>query len=259
MTRRRRRSGFTLAEVIVVVTLSGFLAIALHRVSTQFRMFSSWQENRMALHDAFRVASAVVAADVREASFEAGDVIITDSTVLDVRTSRGLAFVCATRDAPDAIAVRHARGALAEEVGDSLILYAEGGWRATAVEAGGAGGLACSGGAPAEAVLRLGDGDVESVPIGAPVRSFRRYRYGIATYGGRPWLSRSDGDGTEPLVGPVAADGLRFHFLDSVGGEVQRAGEAAMVEVRMILPFRSTPAGRVVQDTLVARVGTRNR
>ena len=259
MTGRRPPNGFTLAEVIVVVTLSGFLAIALHRVSTQFRMFASWQDQRVALHDAFRVASALLAADLREASFGDGDVVITDSVTLDVRMSRGLAFVCATQDAPDAIAVRHARGALAQEVGDSLLVYAEDGWRATAVGAGGAGALACSGGAPAEAALRVGAGDAEDIPIGAPVRSFTRYRYEISTHEGRPWLSRLGTDGTEPLVGPVAANGLRFHFLDSVGGEVQNAGDATTVELRMILPVRSLLGGVETQDTLVTRIGTRNR
>lgn len=259
---RRSRRGFSLVEMSVVVAVAGLLALALHQVYVQHRRFGDWQQRVVSAHDAFRVAGALLSADLREAVPAEGDLTLVTPERISVRSPLGLGFVCAVQASSARIGIKGLMGRMPQQTGDSILVFATTGWRAVALvatETPGSGGLTCGGQAP-EAQVRLGAGLAADVPVGAPVRVFRRHAYHVVANGADSWLGRTDAAGTEALVGPLAANGLRFRLLDEAGAETTQTSLVAGVEVRLTLPSRVIPgANSVPGDTAITVLQVRNR
>lgn len=251
-----------MVEVLVVVVVAGFLAASLHQLYVQHSRFIDWQERVVGANDAFRVAGAILAADLREAVPAAGDVVLPSADRLVVRAPVGLAFVCAVSTSPARVGLERVAGRMPEHAADSLLVYSTTGWRVlggTVRETPGQGGLACSGGLPEEQ-LRLPAGATASVPIGAPVRAFQRHTYRTVQNGGAPWLARADATTTEPLVGPLASSGVRFRLLDEAGAQTAVDSLVAGVEFMLVLPSRALPGVPVIPaDTAITVFQVRNR
>jgi len=260
--KMRERYGFTVVEMLVVLVVGTILALALHQAYVQHSRFLGWQERVVGANDAFRVAGALLSADLREAVPRSGDLTLSASDRLVVRAPTGLAFVCATLSSPPSLGLTRVLGRLPEQTGDSIMVYATTGWRVSAVVARdtpGQNGLSCGGRAP-EAQLRLPSGGTTSVPVGAPVRVFRRHTYHTVTNAGAPWLARTDAAGTEPLVGPLGPSGLRFRLLSETGAQTAVDSLVAGVELRLVLPSRAIPGTPVVPgDTATTVFQVRNR
>lgn len=259
---RRRRSGFTLTEVLVAAVLLGLVLVGLHRVHLQQRRVTDWQRQVARANDAFRVVSSVFSAQLREGVPSEGDIVLPRPDSADIRAAVGFALVCATRSSPAVIGLDHVAGRLPQADGDSLLVYATSGWRALAVEGEdrpGQRGMSCSHGpSDPEVQYRLAAHSADSVPVGATVRVFHHERYHVAMGEAGPWLARTDPRGTELLVGPLAPEGLRFRFLDELGAATDLPGEAVAVEVRVVL--RSGLLARPPRpDTLLLVFQGRNR
>lgn len=239
------KTGFTIVELTVVVVLAGLLAVGLHQVHQNHRELVAWQSQLTATHDIFRVANSLLSADLREAVPANGDLLLPEADSLIVRAPVGLAFVCATRTNPALIALDHVQGRPPDSVGDSILLYARSGWGATRVEGvdrPGQRGMECALGATTpEAQIRLPSGRADDVPVGAPVRMFRRHTYHVVRNSNESWLARTTADGTEPLVGPLGPGGIRFSILDGNGTETTELDAATGLEFRMILWTSTTP------------------
>jgi len=259
----RARSGFTIVELTIVTVVATMLAVGLHGVYVRQQRLVRWQGQVAAVHDAYRVAVSLLASDVREAVPSDGDLTLAGSDVLSVRAPAGLAFVCDTRESPDVLALHHSMG-LPVADGDSLLVYASDGWRSVLVvreERPGQRGMSCSN-APStpQLQLRLASGQAEGVVVGSPVRAFRHHTYHLVDNAGEPWLGRTDAAGTEPLVGPLVAGGLRFRFLDETGTETAQLDRVGAVELRMVLPApRSLTSGAMSRDTIETLFQVRNR
>ncbi len=263
MTRSGTR-GFTIVELTVAVTLIGLVAVGLHQAYLQQRLFVSWQADGVRAHDAYRVAGSMISADLREAAPAQGDLSLPKADSLLLRAPIGLAFVCDRITSTAVLGLYEVAGAMPQSTADSMLVYATTGWRAAgfvATQTPGSGALVCDvGPATPSAQIRLSPGAADNVPIGAPVRAFRRHGYHLVTNEGAPWLARTTAAGTEPLVGPLMPGGLRFRLLNASGGVETSLPLVGGVEMRMILPRRVDMRTSAIRaDTVVTLLHLRNR
>ena len=99
----------------------------------------------------------------------------------------------------------------------------------------------------------------DTVRIGAPVRAFTVYTYGLYSLDGDYYLARQSGATTDPLVGPLSANGVSFTYLDSFGNVTTNPRAVSRIEVTLrsksnVLDQR----GRPVADSLSTAIYLRN-
>ncbi len=259
----RTRQGFTLAEILVVTVILSLVMMGLNGLYVRQSRFGLWGQRVTASHDAFRVANAVLAAELREARPGDGDVVLASADSIVLRSPVGFAVVCGLRTSPAVLGLNRTMGRMPAS-GDSLLVHADTGWvmmAPTATETPGARSVTCAHGGTLPTVqYRFPNRAVDAVSVGAPIRVFQRHAYHALSDVTGLWLGRTDPDGTEKLVGPLAPGGIRFRFLDADGAATADPVRAVAVELRLIMPLvASTRPGAASLDTLTAAFGGRNR
>ncbi|HUG42015.1 MAG TPA: prepilin-type N-terminal cleavage/methylation domain-containing protein [Longimicrobiales bacterium] len=259
MSRRDRRGGFTLVEVLVVLAIAGVLAGAVHRFLAQHRRFYAHVEAGALNHDALRVAWAVLAPDLREADALAGDVVLLAPDSLQVRSPVGFGVVCAADPSRGLVALLEARGRLLTGP-DSLLVHGAGGWRVARILARDPAGPVpgCAYGAGTVAVLELEGGTGDLAP-GDPLRAFRSWTYHPVQLGAAWWLARSHGADLEVLAGPLTTAGLRFRFLDAAGAVTSDPASVARVEIAARSESPVAAGGEPRSASLTIALRGRNR
>ena len=176
-----------------------------------------------------------------------------------LRSPTGFAILCDRDPSDRRIAITEVTGAGYASSSDTLLIYHPNGWLVRAIQDVNPSGsaLRCpyGGGQPPEMTLRV-DGPVDGVPVGAPVRAFRRHAYGLAQRETSWWLARDDGRSTWALAGPLAADaGIVFAYFDSAGQPTTDPTRVSLVDFRIV----AQTAGSGDRDTLTISVRPRNQ
>lgn len=257
------RGGFTLVEVLVVLVIASLVAVALHRAQLQYRRVALWSSAVIQDHDAFRVTTSLLAADLRESVYAQGDVVLHADDSLSVRAPLGFALVCSVRQNPASVGVSLGEGLPWEDPGDSLLVYTPARWISlvpTGILRNPPRTLDCGTlGRRPDLAYSLSRGEADSIPVGAPIRVYRRHTYHVGINEGQPWLARTDASGTEMLVGPLAREGLRFRLLDNAGSPTGPTTATAL-EARLVLPLTPVQVGASSQaDTFTFVIHGRNR
>jgi hypothetical protein len=109
---------------------------------------------------------------------------------------------------------------------------------------------------------------VAAVALDAPVRTFELMEERLYQSGGQYWLgsrSVSGGEGqVQPVLGPLAADGIRFRFLDSAGASTVQPSEVRLIGLTVrgvsdgAIVTPTSPGPAVVADSLSADIELRN-
>jgi prepilin-type N-terminal cleavage/methylation domain-containing protein len=275
MTRDRR--GFTLVELLMVIVLGSLVVMAALQVlitnqrtyAAQNAVISGQQSTRMALEVLFN--------ELRELSPPGGDIMMMSEDSLRVRLMRKFGIVCWTDYSIVGLGnfnlrVQNLPGRRFAAQ-DSVFIFADNEvrdddddvWiksRIVTVDTGV--GVTCPQDATAATELRFGGlaalFTADSVGVGAPVRSFQHFTFGLTDYAGDPYLGRREGNTWVPIAGPLqAGTGLEFVYRDALGAITTTATDVRQIVVRV----RSgsgvlNSLGRTVSDSITAWVYTRN-
>jgi len=262
-------------ELLVVTVLGGLVLMAAMQIlitnqrtyTAQNAVIQGQQSNRMALELLFN--------ELREVSPSGGDLLAMSSDSVRVRLMRKFSRVCQMdytfpTGQPTSV-VLNLQGRRFE-VGDSVFVFADNDekdddddvWISARVTAVDTTAVCPQAGERATELTYNGQGalfNADSVGIGAPVRSYGTYTFGITTFLGDPYLARRQGSGAMmPIVGPIrAGTGLEFVYLDALGNVT-----STPADVRQIVVTVRTGSGvmnslnQEVQDSITAWVYTRN-
>lgn len=278
------KRGLTLIELIVGLLLSAVLSTAIIGLLVQGQRSYRQQIERVQVQANLRTGIAIIAQEMRElgnGDSSGSDLLEMMPSSVTYRAMRSTHFLCNT-PVPGSEEVVVWTGLSyglrqLESGRDSLLVFAENNpalesdnaWRTAAVVSVRR-GLYCPG--PAEGI-RIGVAGVvlAGVDNGAPVRAFQVTRMllyadraGQHWIGLREWRQNSGWSITQPVVGPISANGLNLSYLDSQGHTMTLPERVAMVwmtltgvsERRWIALAGSRG---LVQDSLHTLVTLRNR
>lgn len=285
---RRPRKAFTLAEVLVTLTLSALVLGIAVSVGARLQHRLLAESTRLADDEQLASAAQLVPLDLRSASTQAGDIAEARDTSLQLRTTTGTGIICG--GSATSLLVASSLGAggrsptLAATVGDTLWLLADADsieqWRplrisgtrrvtATCPALDAAGGQLFDVAHLWAADLR----DSASAIPGAFVRTTRPVRYSFYRAGDGHWYlgvhswnaATARFNLVQPLAGPYASPlsgGTGFRYFDTGdvalalgGADVRRV---ARVEMQLIAESRG-PAPKMPSDTERLVVALRNR
>ena len=269
----RDRKGFTIIELIVVSVLGALILMAILQVLMTNQRTYTAQSAVVQGQQSSRMALEVLFTEFREASPGDGDLITMGSNSLTVRLMRKLGVVCDTDLGPLAlipkVTVLNNSGDRFEE-DDSVFVFAENRdatpnddvWIRTMVDDTAT--VTCLGRPATEVAFPTADLPLfsDTVKVGAPVRSYETFTFGVAWLLGEPYLARREGTTgfPWPIAGPLrASNGLQFIYRDAMGAITTTPEDVRQIEVRIRTGERViNSVGETVTDSLDAWIYTRN-
>jgi prepilin-type N-terminal cleavage/methylation domain-containing protein len=279
-----QRRGFTLAEILVALTLMLIVSGAVYKLLVTTQRVSRDQAQRVNLQSNVRVSTLAVLNDLREiGTFTGGtgdrnDILSIAPSAISYRAMRGAGFICA---APTATQIRISRSSFSgyrdpQPGRDAFYVFLDGDpntetddtWLPVAIAAVSS-ATACPG--------TLGDGitlttadtpALASLAVGTPLRFYEVMELTLLQVDGKSWLgarSISAGEAVQPVLGPLAEEnGLQFEYLNAAGATT--ADLTAIKSIRVTI--RALSEGQVhagldggltqVQEELVTQVALRN-
>ena len=272
----------SLVELVVASLLLCVVTSAGWSAATQVLHAYRWQAAHAQLQSSLRAGVSVIGSELRElggGSAGGGDLIELNSTSITYRAMRYTSFLCRPPDSQRReVVVWHepSYGLRELEAGrDSILVFSENdpvlesdnAWLRAAVVSL-AGGTQCPGNT---AGVRLGlagvsSGSLTGVERGAPVRGFQvtrmllyEDRQSTAWLGLKEWKGGSGWSVTQPVLGPLATNGLRFEYLDGNGRPTSQPGDVAVVAITLVARSHGRVA-RVghITDSLSTFVALRN-
>ena len=245
------RRAFTLLELVIALVLACAIGTAAMRsLAGEQRIFSAAARRntaRAALHQ----AADVLTTDLRSLSPRDGDLYVAAPDHVEFRLLLGSSVLCTITPARDAATLPPTRAASAlgltawvasPQAGDTLLVFDPGGpglgddrWTRHVLTSDPTPGAACpvASGLTSTAAEALAGWGITirpplapTVPVGAPIRFFRRARFELYRAADTRWyLGFYDCLATratpcaivQPVAGPFEPAGLTFTFLDSLG------------------------------------------
>lgn len=277
------RRGFTLVEMLVAVVIFGLVAASVSKVFTAQQRLAVSQVEQASVQSSVRSASLIAATELWElASSPAGisDIQSFDAGGLTYRAMRSLGLAC--QISANEVRIRTTplyqyRAIVPYQ--DSLLLFVDrdplrstdDSWlelRITSVT----NGSSCG----ADPAIALGINpaiDTSTTPLtaiipNAPIRTFEIMELRAVMAGSDNWLGARSVSGGQvapvPVAGPVAANGVRFVYLDSLGAPTAVPGRIRSVQIgltgqslRQVRTLRSAVV-QPIQDSLVTTITLRN-
>jgi len=261
------RSGFTLVELLIVAVLGALVVGATYQIMLSTQQTSTLQTAQVQGQQTLRAGIDILFSELREISRAEGDVLTMGSDRIEVRAMRAFGLVCNVAATGSPIRVKKVGRFF--ETGDLITVLADNDPDLMADDTilfGIVGSLdttqTCSGADTAQSlvvpalVAALAN---DTVREGAPVRGYVVYTYGLYTVDGEYYLARRSGTTTEPLVGPLAANGVSFSYLDSLGTVTTDPTAVSRIQVTLRTRSRAVDQqGRVVADSLTTGIYLRN-
>lgn len=227
------RGGFTLVELMIALVLLGIVGGVMARMLVNMQRGSRAQSQRVTLQGNLRAGMALLPAELRELS--PVDLVVTDPDLIEYRAMRSTGVACAVSATQVTMRdrltfgyrpiVAGGRDRLYLFLDDDQVTGSDDAWLellVTDTEAG-----TCANGDVATVLtVTMNDNNpmhadsLAKVVVDAPVRSFERMELQLYETGGRWWMgarSVSGNDNLEPVLGPLAAGGLAFTYLDRAG------------------------------------------
>jgi prepilin-type N-terminal cleavage/methylation domain-containing protein len=283
-----RRSGFSLAELLVVIVLASILMGAAYQsLFVQERTFRTTGD-MIRSQDALRTALGVLEAELREAvtvpSATGGpDILLATRDSVVFRAQRRLGFVCEVASNEKHLVTWSLSAVDFFTTADSVVfVFADGvvttadddRWIALRPSGVQASTAACPSRPGTQVAdqrlvsLKAEDGSdvspqvLEDVHPGAPVRGVQRVTYGIYESGGRWMMARRAGSGgPERLVSGLAepGEGLVFTYLDGDGNQlIDPVTPGSVAAIRVVMRSAPAPGTRTHPMELTTQIHLRN-
>ncbi len=269
------RRGFTLVELIVVVVLGALvIAASMEVLITNQRTYTA-QSAQIQGQEATRAALDVLWGELRELSTRGGDLLGMGTDTMAVRVMRNLGIVCnsdtTVTGTPGQPLLRVIRTATWFEDQDSIVVFADNNpssrtddaWILAKVTKTDTTATCLT--RPAEELVFSGQKALftaDSVRMGAPIRSYVRYAYGLFPYDGAYYLGRRAPGATDatPMVGPLdPTSGVQFTYMDSTGAVTTTPTEVRQIAVTIrTLSNVKNATGGFVSDSITTWIYTRN-
>lgn len=266
----RDRSGFTLIELTIVVLVASVILSALYSVLISSQRAFSMERATVRSNQVMRAGMEVLFGELREISPQQGDLISMADDTITIRAGRAFGVVCEVGSPFPIYTLRVRKIGDGFQAGDSVFLFADNNIRRSGDDvwvpgvvrssstSGNCGGDESQVVSVAASIAHMAD----SVSIGAELRAFKRYSYGLMPmYFGDTYLARWEpGVGNyQALIGPLDPDGLSFVYRDSTGAETtnRNAVRQVTVTLRTSSPVRGLDGERLA-DSLTTTIFTRN-
>ncbi len=262
------RRGFTLVELMIVAVVGAMVVGATYQIMLSTQRVHTIQTAQIQGQQTVRAGLDILFAELREMSRTEGDILTMGSDRIEFRAMRAFGLVCGVD--PTGSPVRVQKIGRFFEGGDSVMVFADNNPDLASddtILAGTVGSidstLTCSGAdtaqsltVPALAAAALGN---DTVRIGAPVRGFTIYTYGLYSLDGDYYLARQSGATTAPLVGPLSSNGVSFIYMDSFGNVTANPRAVSQIEVTLRTQSEvRDPQGRFLSDSLTTVIYLRN-
>ena len=262
--------GFSLIELVIVTVLGSLVIMATLNVLVSNQRTLAAVAAKIRSQQTLRSGANIIAGELREISPATGDLVDMGDDSVQVRVTRSLGLVCAVAlgFGDPRLTVKTVGEAFVQN--DSIfvlaandpVLIADDVWKLATVKAI-IGTTTCNGSDTAQ-VLTIDGTTVgappDSISIGAPVRSFVHYIYGLFRIDGQAFLARQISGSTTPapMVGPLRriADEPTFTYWDPSGTAAIVPAQVATIQ--LVLRTGIQIPGGVIEDSLVMDIHPRN-
>ena len=260
------RGGFTLVELLIVAVLGTVVVGATYQMILTSQKAYTIQIAQMQGQQTVRAGIDILSVELRELSGVEGDVLTMDPDRIEVRAMRAFGLVCNINASGSPILVKKIGRYF--KSGDSIVVFADNDPDVSGDDTilfGAVTGLttsqSCTGSDTAQSlvvpdlVTALAN---DTVRLGAPVRAFTIYTYGLYLLEGDYYLARRSGNTTEPLVGPLSPNGVSFTYMDSDGVVTTDPTAVSQIEVTLRSRSNVTNERGPVTDSLTTTIYLRN-
>ena len=265
--RTGNRGGFTLVELLIVAVLGTVVVGATYQMILSSQKAYTIQIAQMQGQQTVRAGIDILSVELRELSGVEGDVLTMDPDRIEVRAMRAFGLVCNVNASGSPILVKKIGRYF--ESGDSIMVFADNRVEIASDDTILAGTVAsidttqtCSGADTAQALTvpaMVSAFANDTVRIGAPVRGFTIYTYGLYSLDGDYYLARTSGATKTPLVGPLSSNGVSFIYSDSLGNVATDPRAVTQIEVTLRSDSEVLdPQGRPVAESLTTAIYLRN-
>ena len=262
------RRGFTLSELMIVAVLGAVVVGATYQIMLSSQRALTIQTAQVQGQQTVRAGLDILFTELRELSRAEGDILTMGPDRIEVRAMRTFGLVCGVDVSGSPLRVQKIGRFFV--AGDSVMVFADNdpdiasddtilsGMVDSSVDTT----QTCSG---ADTAQSLSVGALptalanDTVRIGAPVRGFTIYTYGLYSLDGDYYLARKDGLTTARLVGPLSSNGVSFIYRDSFGNVTTNPRAVSQIDVTLRSESEVLdPQGRPVADSLTTAIYLRN-
>ena len=260
------RGGFTLVELLIVAVLGVIVVAATYQMIFTSQRAYTTQTAQLHGQQTVRAGIDILFAELRELSGTEGDILEMNPDRIEIRAMRAFGLVCNVNPVGSPIRVKKIGRYFAS--GDSIVVFADNDRTLSSDDTILSGAVAsiteaetCTGTDTAqslavpELVTALAN---DTVRLGAPVRGFTIYTYGLYSVTGDYYLARLSGGTTEPLVGPLAPNGVSFTYMDSGGSVTTNPRAVSQIEVTLRSRSKVINERGPVGDSLTTTIYLRN-
>jgi prepilin-type N-terminal cleavage/methylation domain-containing protein len=260
------KGGFTLVEILIVAVLGLVVVGATYQMILTSQEAYTVQIAQMQGQQTVRAGIDILSVELRELSAVEGDILTMNPDKVEVRAMRSFGLVCNTNASGSPILVKKMGRYFAN--GDSIFVFTDNDPDISSddtilsgVVTGISLGQTCTGADTAQSLMvpdlatALAN---DTVRLGAPVRGFTTYTYGLYLRTGEYYLARESGGTTEPLVGPLSPNGVSFTYMDSNGVVTTDPTAVSQIEVTLRSRSNVTNERGPVTDSLTTTIYLRN-
>jgi prepilin-type N-terminal cleavage/methylation domain-containing protein len=261
------RRGFTLVELMIVAVVGAMVVGATYQIMLSSQRALTIQTAQVQGQQTVRAGLDILFAELRELSRAEGDILTMGPDRIQIRAMRAFGLVCGVDPSGSPVRVQKIGRFFAG--GDSIMVFADNDPDISSDDTilGGVVGSidstqTCSGADTAQSLTvpaLVSAFATDTVRIGAPVRAFTTYTYGLYLREGDYYLARRSGATIARLVGPLSSNGVSFIYTDSFGNVTTNPRAVSQIEVTLRSESRVLNSqGRPVADSLSTAIYLRN-